>query len=99
MGTSDLHGLILCESEGVLSELLCIHIVDIETFDLQTHIKSVHEGQKFQCPQCEYKATRKGHLQTHIKSVHEGQKFHCPQCEYKATRIDSLQRHIKSVHI
>ena len=29
------------------------------------------EGQKFQCPHCEYKAAWKGHLQTHIKSVHK----------------------------
>ena len=43
---------------------------------LQTHIKSVHEveGQRFPCPQCEYKATQKGSLQRHIKSIHEGQK-------------------------
>ena len=28
-----LHALILCVSGGFLSELLCVHIVDIETFD------------------------------------------------------------------
>ena len=60
--------------------------------------KSVHEGQMFQCPQCEYKATFKVNLQTHLKSVHEGQKFQCPQCEFKATQKGNLQRHIKSVH-
>ena len=43
--------------------------------NLQTHIKSVHEGQKFQCQHCEYKATLKGNLQRHIKSVHKGLKF------------------------
>ena len=34
MGTLDLHGLILHVSEGVLSELLCIHIVGMGTLDL-----------------------------------------------------------------
>ena len=34
MGTFDLHGLILHVSEGLLSKLLCIHIVGIETLDL-----------------------------------------------------------------
>ena len=29
------HGLILCESEGFLSELLCIHNVGMGTFDLR----------------------------------------------------------------
>ena len=56
------------------------------------------EGQKFQCPHCEYKATQKGNLQNHIKSIHEGQKFQCPHCEYKASQKGHLQRHIKSVH-
>ena len=32
--TFDLHELTLCVSEGLLSELLCIHIVDIGTFGL-----------------------------------------------------------------
>ena len=66
--------------------------------NLQAHIKSVHEGQKIQCPHCEYKATWKRSLQIHIKSVHEGQKFQCPHCKHKATKKWSLQTHIKSVH-
>ena len=66
--------------------------------NLQTHVISVHEGKKFLCPQCEFKATQKGYIQQHIKSVHEGQKFPCPQCEYKATLKVNLQTHIKSIH-
>ena len=34
MGTFDLHGLILCASEGLLSVLLCVRNADIEAFDL-----------------------------------------------------------------
>ena len=44
METFDLHGLILCVSEGFLSLLLCIHIVDIGTFDLHGQILCVSEG-------------------------------------------------------
>ena len=40
----DLHGLILCVSEGVLSELLCIHIVGMDTFDLHGLIFCGYEG-------------------------------------------------------
>ena len=58
---------------------------------LQTHIKPVHEGQKFPCPHCEYKATDKGNLQKHIK-VHEGHMFPCPQCNNKFTQRNSLQK-------
>lgn len=65
---------------------------------LQTHIKSVHEGLKFQCPQCEHKATRERNLHMHIKSVHEGLKFQCPHCDHKATQNSSLKEHIKSIH-
>ena len=64
----------------------------------KNHVKSVHEGQKFQCPHCEHKATQRSHLQTHIKSVHEGQKFQCPHCEHKATEKGNLKKHIRSVH-
>ena len=34
METFDLHEQILCVSEDLLSELLCIHNVDIGTYDL-----------------------------------------------------------------
>ena len=44
IGTFDLHGLILCVSEGLLSELLCVHIVGIENFFLHGLILCVSEG-------------------------------------------------------
>ena len=44
MGTFDLHGLFLCVSVGVLSELLCIHIVGMKTFGLHGLISCVSEG-------------------------------------------------------
>ena len=42
--TFDPHGLILCVSEGVLSELLHIHIVGMGTSDLHALILCVSEG-------------------------------------------------------
>ena len=54
----------------------------------QRHIKSVHEGQKFQCPHCEYKATWKGDLQKHIKSIHLGQKF--PSQKLQDLKLENL---------
>ena len=44
MGTFDLHGLILCVSEGLFSVLLCIHIVGMKTFVLHGQILCVSEG-------------------------------------------------------
>ena len=43
MGSFDLHGQILCVSAGVLSELLCIHIVGIGIFYLHGLILCVSE--------------------------------------------------------
>ena len=44
MGFFDLHGLILCGSEGLLSKLLYVHIEGIGTFDLHVLILCVSEG-------------------------------------------------------
>ena len=42
---------------------------------LYTHIKGAHEGLKYYCNDCDYKATYRGTLTTHIKAVHEGLKY------------------------
>ena len=44
MGTFGLHELILCVFEGVLSELICAHIVGIGTFGLHGLILCVSGG-------------------------------------------------------
>ena len=38
---------------------------------LQTHIKSIHRGGTFQCPECDHKTKWKGSLQEHIQSIHK----------------------------
>ena len=53
---------------------------------------------RFDCKQCDYKATKKGNLLSHIKSIHEGLKFPCEQCDYKATRKGNLLKHVKLIH-
>jgi len=68
-----------------------IPIVD-ETPHAQ-HMKSAHRGVKYNCEQCEYKATTKSTLLRHVRSVHEGVKFNCEQCEYKTTWKTELQQH------
>ena len=51
---------------------------------------SPHEGIKYQCDHCDYKATQKGSLKKHKMSVHEGIKYQCDQCEYKAAQKGDL---------
>ena len=48
---------------------------------------------KFECEQCEYKATKKGHLRVHTLSKHEGIKFDCDQCDYKVATKSNLRVH------
>ena len=61
-------------------------------------IKSSHEGNKFSCDQCDYKARHKRRLLTYIQSIPEGVKFPCDQCDYKVTRKEHLLIHIMSIH-
>ena len=54
-------------------------------------MKSVHEGDKYNCELCDHKATTtKGSLHIHVKSIHEGLKYNCGRCEHKATQNGDL---------
>ena len=37
---------------------------------LKKHIESIHEGVRFPCDQCDYKATQKTNLKKHRKGKH-----------------------------
>ena len=36
---------------------------------LNQHIRAAHEGVKYQCQHCVYKATQRGHLKTHVQFI------------------------------
>ena len=58
---------------------------------------SEHEGVKYSCNLCDYKASRKGNLKTHKMSVHMGIKYSCDQCDSKLTEQGSLKKHKMSL--
>ena len=58
-------------------------------------MKFIHDGVKYSCEYCDYKATEKGSLQKHLKSFHDVVKYSCEFSDYKATKKGSLQRHLK----
>ena len=60
------------------------------------HTMSVHEGIKYKCDYCEYKAVQKGNLKRHTMSVHEGIKYQCDHYEFKATTQGNFKRHVSS---
>ena len=68
------------------------------TRHLSKILRSIHQGIKYPCDQCDYKATQKGDLLTHLKSIHEGVKYPCDQCDYKATQKCHLLTHSNSKH-
>ena len=57
---------------------------------LRFHNQSKHGDIKFDCDQCEYKATTKSNLSVHKLSKHVGIIIDCDQCVYKATQKSSL---------
>ena len=61
--------------------------------------KKKASGVKHQCPKCDSKFSRKGHLNVHIKMVHDKIKdVQCPKCDYKSSQKSDLTKHIKQVH-
>ena len=61
-------------------------------------MRSVHEGDTYDCDVCDDKATIKGNLKQHVKSVREGVKYNCERCDYRAIQKWNLRVHQKSVH-
>ena len=61
-------------------------------------IKTIHEGVRYFCDRCDYKATTTSHLKTHKESIHEGVRYSCDCCDYKATRISHLRTHKQAKH-
>ena len=61
------------------------------------HKRSVHEGVKYPCDQCDYQGT-KGTLTVHIKSKHKGITYACKQCDYEAGTKNRLSVHIQTKH-
>ena len=59
---------------------------------------AIHEGVKYACTECNYKATSNGNLKVHISGSHEGIKYPCTECDYEATRKQSLQKHVAVIH-
>ena len=66
--------------------------------NLRTHVEAIHEGVRYSCDQCGYKATTAGNLKKHIDSIHTGVCYPCDQCDYKATVTGSLKKHVESTH-
>ena len=65
---------------------------------LKKHVESIHNGVRYTCNQCDYKATQKGHIKKHVESIHDGVCYTCDQCDYKAGGKGTPKRHVESSH-
>ena len=53
---------------------------------------------KYECRQCDYKATQVINLKRHQEAVHDGIKYDCQQCQQKFSQKGHLSVHMKSKH-
>ena len=62
-------------------------------------MKSIHEGIKYACYQCDYQSGYQSDLTKHNQAKHAGIKYACEQCDYRATSQNTLTKHIKRKHL
>ena len=91
------------EQEGILIKCdQCEYIpkgnVSVRRINLKQHKEAIHQGTKYDCNHCEYKAGYKTNLREHMLRMHETRKFKCDQCDYKASLYYRLKQHIESQH-
>jgi len=68
--------------------------------NLNKHKQKVHEGIRYECPECGRKFGEKCHVTKHIKAVHLGEKMYkCHKCGMKFGRKGTLNRHMMSVNV
>ena len=65
---------------------------------LKLHKKSVHEGIKHQCDQCERSYNFPGDLRRHKKTTHMGLRYPCSYCDFTASQTQTLKNHINKHH-
>lgn len=95
-----------CEAPGFNSmQELSLHSKNIHEsrrFNCQIKTSDMsnlkHEGVRYSCDICTYKARRKGDLKWHKESNHKGVRYTCDRCDYMVSQLGTLKRHKESIH-
>ena len=66
--------------------------------DVQRHMQSIHEKQRYTCDKCDFQATNHDDLQKHMQSIHQKGSYNCNQCDYTAVQKVDLKTHIQCTH-
>ena len=65
---------------------------------LKEHIKTKHEGFRYECDLCDFKTPNRNTLNAHKNGKHELKEFFCKQCDFKANYSSSVSQHITRFH-
>jgi len=63
---------------------------------LQRHIKTKHEGLRFNCHLCDFVSKAKRTLRSHTSFAHDGEVFRCKQCGHSSNSSEALKGHLKT---
>ena len=63
---------------------------------MMRHYKSVHEGIKYPCNECDYEATLRSNLKNHMEAMHGNNILTCYQCDYQTKWRGAFNAHKKS---
>ena len=76
----------------------CDYQATYSMYDLEKHVKSIHEGVKYSCNQCDKQFKTQSNVARHFQSVHKSVKYSCNKCNFQTTLSSSLKVHIQSKH-
>ena len=65
--------------------------------ELNTHVRSVHEGLYYSCSECDWSSKWKSRLDKHIRIKHFGYRIKCNECDWSTTRSDRLKTHVETL--
>ena len=69
-------------------------------FAIKIHKEAVHDGVRYNCPQCKHPCTTRSNLNRHMEKSHGKQKQHpCDSCSYAAVNEIQLKQHMDEVHL
>ena len=64
---------------------------------LKSHTEN-HQGVRYPCNNCDYKATTRGSLKKHCMRSHDGIKYFCDKCDHISNSQSYLRRHQRTEH-
>ena len=71
---------------------------ELASDSLKSHMKAIHLGIKYPCPDCDYKATAEKSLKMHIETIHNGVRYKCTICGLEYSSKQYLGKHMKLAH-